>query len=104
LIEQTCQPEINDGISQARIISLSARKEIPSFEKVFRSGVSLPVRHYYHDVTFDTIGLSEWLFNLTDDEYDPTWRTIVDTSVSFREGNLVEFPIANNYTNFFLLW
>jgi hypothetical protein len=62
--------------------SLSVAIEPPLFKEGFRSGISLPMRQYYHDVSFHPIGLSEWLFNLKDIDNDPEWRSIVDTSVS----------------------
>lgn len=61
---------------------LSTVTEPPSFKRFLCSSISLPIRQYYHDVTFHPIGLSEWLFNMKDGDYDPDWRGIVDTSVS----------------------
>lgn len=66
-------------------LSRSMKSEIPLFKKVFRSGISLPERRYYHDVTFDPIGLSEWLFNLKDNDYDSEWRSTTDTSVRSKQ-------------------
>lgn len=50
--------------------------------QVLQRNVSLPMRQYYRDVTFDKIGISEWFFDLKDEEVDPKWRGIVDDSVS----------------------
>jgi hypothetical protein len=60
-------------------------KPLPNFQKSIRKRISLPVRTYYHDVTFHPISLTEWLCgNMIDAEYalDNEWRRIADTSVS----------------------
>lgn len=56
--------------------------ELPPMRQVLQRNVSLPMRQYYRDVTFDKIGISEWFFDLKDEEVDPKWRGIVDDSVS----------------------
>lgn len=49
---------------------------------VLQTGISPPTRQYYRDVTFHKIGISEWFFDLKDEDIDPEWQGVVDDSVS----------------------
>jgi hypothetical protein len=71
-------------VFRRRSSSKIAIKSLPPFHKVFRKRVPLPNRQYYRNITFDPIGLTEWLLNLNEDECDPTWRRIVNTSVRLK--------------------
>ena len=94
MIEQNQPLSTSDGISDKTDIlfckslqSAGSVKPSPTFQKIFRKRIPLPVRTYYHDVTFDPISLTEWLCgNMIARDYvnEYEWRRIVDTSVSFK--------------------
>jgi hypothetical protein len=54
---------------------------IPSWKHSIRRGVSLPLRDYFHNLTFEKIRLTEWLF-AEDELIDEEWQKTVEGSVS----------------------
>jgi hypothetical protein len=55
-------------------------ESIPSFKDSIRRGVSLPQRDYFHNVSFQKIRLTEWLF-AEEDVIDDEWQETVEGSV-----------------------
>jgi VEFS-Box of polycomb protein len=77
--------------------------ELPAMSEVIQTGVALPTRQYYRDLTFTKIGISEWFFDLKDEEVDPNWQGIVDDSVSGssknnNETSLIQLAIVRLHT------
>ena len=86
-MEQPSTPEVNLDKTDVLFFRKSPSQfagSIKPLQKI-RKHIPLPVRMYYHDVTFHPISLTEWLCGnmiATDYEREDGWRRIVDTSVS----------------------